>query len=68
MQKVEGDVSFHTGMLHGISAARARIGNSAGPMTVQAGKLESVLGVTDVKVVRGHNHLAVVDSSLAEAV
>jgi hypothetical protein len=24
--------------------------------------------VTDVKVVRGHNHLAVVDSSLAEAV
>jgi Icc protein len=30
--------------------------------------LENVLGVTDVKVIRGHNHLAVVDSSLAEAV
>jgi hypothetical protein len=25
-----------------------------------------VLGVTNVKVVRGHNHLAVVDHSLAE--
>jgi hypothetical protein len=27
-----------------------------------------VLGVTRVKVVRGHNHLAVVDSTLAESV
>jgi hypothetical protein len=37
-------------------------------MTVPAGKLESVLGVTKVKVVRGKNHLAVVDSTLAEMV
>jgi hypothetical protein len=37
-----------------------------GPMVVPAGKLESVLGVTKVKVVRGKNHLAVVDSTLAE--
>ena len=37
-----------------------------GPMMVPAGKLESVLGVTKVKVLRGHNHLAVVDSTLAE--
>jgi hypothetical protein len=35
-------------------------------MVVPAGKLESVLGVTKVKVVRGHNHLAVVDSTLVE--
>jgi hypothetical protein len=35
-------------------------------MMVPAGKLESVLGVTKVKVVRGQHHLAVVDSSLAE--
>ncbi len=35
-------------------------------MTVPAGKLHSVLGVTDVKVVRGHSHLAVVDHTLAE--
>jgi hypothetical protein len=27
-----------------------------------------VLGVTKVKVVRGHNHLAVVDSTLVETV
>jgi len=37
-------------------------------MAVPAGKLESVLGVTRVKVVRGRGHLAVVDSTLAETV
>jgi 3',5'-cyclic-AMP phosphodiesterase len=35
---------------------------------VPPGKLQSVLGVTNVKVVRGHSHLAVVDSTLAENV
>jgi hypothetical protein len=35
-------------------------------MVVPAGKLQSVLGVTNVKVVHGHSHLAVVDSTLAE--
>jgi 3',5'-cyclic-AMP phosphodiesterase len=35
-----------------------------GPMTVPAGKLESVLGITSVKVARGHSHLAVVDHTL----
>jgi 3',5'-cyclic-AMP phosphodiesterase len=39
-----------------------------GPMMVPAGKLEDALGVTKVKVVRGHSHLAVVDSKLAETV
>jgi hypothetical protein len=37
-------------------------------MMLPAGKLESVLGVTKVKVVRGHNRLAVVDSTLTETV
>jgi Icc protein len=39
-----------------------------GPMMVPAGKLESVLGVTKVQVVRGHTPLAVIDSTLAEKV
>jgi hypothetical protein len=37
-------------------------------MVVPAGKLQSVLGVTTVKVVHGQHHLAVVDSTLAESV
>jgi hypothetical protein len=36
-------------------------------MTVPAGKLASVVGITDVQVVRGHAHLAVVDHTLGES-
>jgi hypothetical protein len=35
-------------------------------MVVPAGKLMSVLGITDVKYVARHSHLAIVDSSLEE--
>jgi hypothetical protein len=61
VQKVEGNVSFHTAM----STAFPQPAPGPGRMAVPAGKLESVLGVTDVKVVRGHSHLAVIDSTLA---
>ena len=68
VQKVEGNVSFHTAMSTAFPQPAPGSAPGPGPMAVPAGKLESVLGVTDVKVIRGHNHLAVVDSSLAEAV
>jgi hypothetical protein len=35
-------------------------------MTVPAEKLRSVLGITDVKFVRGQHTLAIVDSTLAD--
>jgi hypothetical protein len=35
-------------------------------MVVPAGELRSVLGITDVKYIATHSHLAIVDSSLAE--
>ncbi len=67
VQKVEGNVAFHTAMSTAFpQAAPGAPGASPGPMAVPAGKLQSVLGVTNVKVVRGHSHLAVVDHSLAE--
>jgi Icc protein len=68
VQKVEGNVSFHTAMSTAFPQPAPGAAPNPGPMAVPAGKLESVLGVTRVKVVRGHNHLAVVDSSLAEMV
>jgi 3',5'-cyclic AMP phosphodiesterase CpdA len=68
VQKVEGNVSFHTAMSTAFPQPAPGSAPGPGPMAVPAGKLESVLGVTNVKVVRGHNHLAVVDSSLSEAV
>jgi Icc protein len=66
VQKVEGNVSFHTAMATAFPQPTPGAAAGPGPMAVPAGKLESVLGVTKVKVVRGKNHLAVVDSALAE--
>jgi 3',5'-cyclic-AMP phosphodiesterase len=65
VQKVEGNVSFHTAMSTAFPQPAPGAAPGPGPMAVPAGKLESVLGVTDVKVVRGHSHLAVIDSTLA---
>ena len=66
VQKVEGNVAFHTAMSTAFPQPAPGPAPSPGPMTVPPGKLQSVLGVTDVKVVRGPSHLAVVDHSLEE--
>ncbi len=66
VQKVEGNVAFHTAMATAFPQPVPGTAPNPGPMVVPAGKLQSVLGVTSVKVVRGHGHLAVVDHTLAE--
>jgi 3',5'-cyclic-AMP phosphodiesterase len=68
VQKVEGNVSFHTAMATAFPQPAPGTAPNPGPMTVPAAKLESVLGVTKVKVIRGHSHLAVVDATLAGSV
>ncbi|HEY1743187.1 MAG TPA: metallophosphoesterase [Granulicella sp.] len=66
VQKVEGNVSFHTAMSTAFPQPTPGAAAGPGPMVVPAGTLRSVLGVTNVKVVRGHGHLAVVDHALEE--
>jgi 3',5'-cyclic AMP phosphodiesterase CpdA len=66
VQKVEGNVSFHTAMATAFPQPAPGAAAGPGPMVVPAGKLETVLGVTNVEVVRGRNHLAVVDHTLSE--
>lgn len=66
VQKVEGNVAFHTAMATAFPQPAPGTAPHPGPMTVPAGKLRSVLGITKVKVVRGHSRLAVVDHSLTE--
>jgi 3',5'-cyclic AMP phosphodiesterase CpdA len=68
VQKVEGNVAFHTAMATAFPQPAPGAAPNPGPMVVPAGKLQSVLGVTNVKVVHGRSHLAVVDSTLAENV
>jgi predicted phosphodiesterase len=65
IQKVEGNVAFHTAASTAFPQPAPGAAASAGPMTVPAGKLQSVLGVTKVNYIARHSHLAIVDSSLA---
>ena len=65
MQKVEGNVTFHTAASTAFPQPQPGKADSPGPMKVPAEQLRSVLGITDVNYVQGQHALAVVDSSLA---
>ena len=64
VQKVEGNVAFHTATSTAFPQPAPGTAPHAGPMVVPAGKLETVLGVTEVRYIARHSHLAIVDSSL----
>jgi hypothetical protein len=64
MQKVEGNVTFHTAMSTAFPQPAPGQAASPGPMKVADGKLRSVLGITRVNFVRGKHTLAVIDSTL----
>jgi 3',5'-cyclic-AMP phosphodiesterase len=66
VQKVEGNVAFHTAASTAFPQPAPGAAPNAGPMVVPAGRLKSVLGVTKVRYVARQSHLAIVDSSLAE--
>jgi 3',5'-cyclic-AMP phosphodiesterase len=64
MQKVEGNVTFHTAMSTAFPQPAPGQAVSPGPMKVPDDRLRSVLGITSVDFVRGKHTLAVVDSPL----
>src|SRR5271169_4210597 len=64
MQKVEGNVTFHTAASTAFPQPQPGKADSPGPMKVPAEQLRSLLGITAVNYVRGQHALAVVDSSL----
>jgi 3',5'-cyclic-AMP phosphodiesterase len=66
MQKVEGNITFHTAFSTAFPQPQPGQADSPGPMKVPADKLRSVLGITDVNFVRGKHALAIVDSSLQD--
>jgi len=65
MQKVEGNITFHTATSTAFPQPAPGSAPSPGPMKVPAEKLRSLLGVTDVNYVKGKHSLAIVDASLA---
>ena len=65
MQKVEGKVTSHTAMSTAFPQPAPGTAPSPGPMKVPDDKLRSVLGITDVNLIRGKHSLAIIDSPLA---
>jgi 3',5'-cyclic AMP phosphodiesterase CpdA len=64
MQKVEGNVTFHTAASTAFPQPHPGAPEGPGPLKVPADQLRSVLGITDVNYVRGKHALAITDSSL----
>lgn len=64
MQKVEGNVTFHTAASTAFPQPAPGKADSPGPMKVPAEQLKSVLGITDVNFIRGKQALGLVDSTL----
>ena len=64
MQKVEGNITFHTATSTAFPQPHPGAAPSPGPMKVPAEQLRSLLGVTDVTYVRKRHALALIDSTL----
>jgi 3',5'-cyclic AMP phosphodiesterase CpdA len=65
VQKVEGNMTFHTARSTAFPQPAPGTAPSPGPMTVPAEQLRSVLGITSVDVRFGNKPLAVTDTTLA---
>ena len=65
MQKVEGNVAFHTALSTAFPQPAPGTAPSPGPIRdVPAGRLRSLLGITHVREVRGRQPLAIIDTPL----
>jgi 3',5'-cyclic-AMP phosphodiesterase len=65
VQKVEGNMSFHTAMSTAFPQPAPGTAPKAGPMKVPADKLRSVLGIRQVNYVETAHSLATIDTPLA---
>ena len=64
MQKVEGNVTFHTARSTAFPQPAPGTAPSPGPMKVPDDKLRSVLGVASINFVQGKERLAIIDTPL----
>jgi len=64
MQKVEGNVTFHTARSTAFPQPAPGAAPSPGPMKVADDKLRSMLGIADVTFRQGEQRLAIVDTPL----
>jgi 3',5'-cyclic-AMP phosphodiesterase len=67
MQKVEGNVAFHTAMSTAFPQPAPGTAPSPGPLTVEPARLRSLLGLASVTYHQGQHALAIVDTPLGAA-
>ena len=65
LQKVEGNVSFHTAMSTAYPQPAPGAAASPGPLKLPADRLRTVLGVREVAYVEGPQPLALIDTTLS---
>ena len=65
MQKIEGNIAFHTARSTAFPQPEPGKAPSPGPMKVPAGDLRKYLGIATVDFVRGGEPLAIIDKPLA---
>jgi Icc protein len=65
MQKVEGNVTFHTACSTAFPQPKPGQADAPGPMKVPADQLRGLLGITEVNSVQGKHAIAVVDEALS---
>jgi hypothetical protein len=65
MQKVEGQVAFHTARSTAFPQPAPGTAKSPGPMVVPAGEIKEYLGIANVSLVSSKAPLAIVDTPLA---
>jgi len=64
IQKVEGNITFHTARGTAYPQPAPGTAPAPGPMSVPADQLRNYLGITDVKATQGDHPLALIDSTL----
>jgi hypothetical protein len=63
VQKVEGNITFHTARSTAYPQPQAGVGDGPGPLVVAADRLQHMLGITSIRVQR-HHQLALTDTTL----
>ena len=64
MQKVEGNITFHTARATAFPQPAPGTAPAPGPLNVPADQLRAMLGVTSVNYVENHGPLAIMDATL----
>jgi len=64
-QKVEGHIAFHTARSTAFPQPAPGAAPSPGPLKVPPEQLRGMLGITDALFVRGHEPIALIDSTLS---